>query len=647
MAKSLSPSPFSLTGLLVGTFFALLVGLGAPYALFVLQGSFMAKTPASLIALFLFFLLLFFVNTLLGMMRRYFALTKADLVIIYIMMLMAATVPTQAFVGTLIPVIAGLYYYATPENRWEDIFFPYVSPWLAPQDFELVKDLFEGIPASKAIPWGVWATILGYWYVFFLALSFLMICMSTILHRQWSQHERLAYPMVQLPLQMIETGESPLERLRPFFKNGVMWLGFFVPFTLFSLTGLHHYFSFVPPVSIGLGTFWFFRDTIWIETWLSYAWVGFSYLVSLEISFSIWFFFLLAKVQEGTFNIFGISSNEQLSFYSYSQTADLTHQSMGACLVFVFYGLWIARRHLREVVTKAWNPAAGIDDSDELLSYRTAVFGLLGSVLFVALWLWHTGIPLVVLPMFMGVCLVFYIMVTRVVAAAGVVTVRAPMAAAFFVISGVGTSLIGTKGLVALTFTYIWQGEMRLFPMLACANSLKLAEIIPGSKKRLFWGMIIALICGLAGATWVILGLSYQYGGINLGFFMTAQSVRVFEDMARPLQNPSLMNLRGWVFTGVGGLIEGLLMFAHHRFFWWPLHPLGFVIGVGWLTGQIWFSVLVAWLLKLIVLQYGGSKLYNQTKPFFLGMILGEATVAGTWLVIDWIAGETGNFLTF
>jgi len=235
-------------------------------------------------------------------------------------------------------------------------------------------------------------------------------------------------------------------------------------------------------------------------------------------------------------------------------------------------------------------------------------------------------------------------MVTRVVAAAGVVGARPPMVAAFFLISGIGTSAIGAQGLVALSFTYVWQAEMRLFPMIAIANSLKLAEAIRGSKTRLFWGMMIALVCSLVGATIVILVLAYEHGGINLDqYFMIGQGTRVFTDMSRPLLNPSAPDMRGWLFTGFGAAIEGLLMLAQHRLHWWPLHPLGFVICVGWMTGQIWFSVFVAWLLKLSILKYGGAGLYYKLKPLFLGLILGEATVAGTWLVIDWLTGMRGQ----
>ena len=637
-------SAFSWKGLLVGALLSLFIGIAAPYGAIVLRGSWWGFNSSSPGAICSFFVLTFGVNVLVGLIGRQHSLKKADLVMVYAMLLMAVSV-SIAFVGYLIPHISGVYYYATAENNWSGIFFPHIPKWLAPQDFEAVKDLYEGLPPGAGMPWEAWLKPLACWYGFYLVLSFTMICMGVVLRRQWSHHERLAYPMTQLPIGMIEGMDGPLTRIPPFFKNRMMWLGFLLPFSLLSLSGMNHYIPEVPDVPFFLGDIRL-SDLVRLEFAFSCAWVGFSYLVHLNVTFSIWFFYLLGKFQDGLFHTLGVSSSEQLSLYSYAQSADLTHQQMGACLIFVLYGLWIARPHLRRVWDKVWR-SDGIDDSDEALPYRFAVLGFSGGLLLAGVWLWASGIPLIVLPVFLGVCLVFYIMVTRVVATAGLATARAPMVSSFFVISGMGTSLIGTKGLVALTFTYVWQADMRVFPMVACANALKLAETVPGPKGRLFWGMLAAVVCGMAGATWIILSTAYAEGGINLhSFFMSHLPQRTFVDMARPILNPTGPDARGWLFTGIGAAFEGFLMLAQKRFHWWPLHPLGPVVGIGWLTGQIWFSVFTAWLVKLVIVKYGGPRLFDRAKPFFLGLILGEAVVSGTWLLIDFLMGESGNHIT-
>ena len=59
----------------------------------------------------------------------------------------------------------------------------------------------------------------------------------------------------------------------------------------------------------------------------------------------------------------------------------------------------------------------------------------------------------------------------------------------------------------------------------------------------------------------------------------------------------------------------------------------------------MWFSVFVAWLIKSTVLKYGGLTLLNRLKPFFLGLVLGEAVAAGSWILIDYVIGMQNNYL--
>ena len=176
-------------------------------------------------------------------------------------------------------------------------------------------------------------------------------------------------------------------------------------------------------------------------------------------------------------------------------------------------------------------------------------------------------------------------------------------------ISGFGTSALGAKGLVALDFTFIWQGESRTSPMVACAHGIKLAESIRGSKTRLFWGMMIALGFSFIGAAFMTLYVCHTYGAVNLSHINWAGG-HGWPGMARLMVETPDANMRGWLFKVIGGLGSGFLSWAQHRWFWWPLHPLGFAISVGWLAGHIWFTALLAWLIKLTIMHFGGVRLY-------------------------------------
>ena len=377
-----------------------------------------------------------------------------------------------------------------------------------------------------------------------------------------------------------------------------------------------------------------------------FAYIGFFYLVDLPISFSIWFFYLLCKFQDGIFKILGVASTEKLSTYEYSQSADLTHQMTGAVVVFVLYGLWIARGHLLAAFRKAWDPSEGTDDSEELLRYRTAVVGFLVSLIFCGVWLWRSGVPPLVVPPLLIVSLIFFALVARVVTTSGVATARSPIVPAFFIISGLGTSILGAKGLVALNFTFIWQGEGQMSSMVAASNGLKLAEKIKGSTRLLFIGMMLALVCTFFASAYMTLNLAYSYGAINLNL-LNWVGAHGWPHLGGKIAEMPEANMRGWLFRVIGAVVEGFLVFAQHRWHWWSLHPLGFTIAVGWLTSKIWFSAMLSWLIKLTILFFWGPRMFQIMKPFFLGLIMGEIAVGGIWGTIYPFLIETGRWLTF
>ena len=146
---------------------------------------------------------------------------------------------------------------------------------------------------------------------------------------------------------------------------------------------------------------------------------------------------------------------------------------------------------------------------------------------------------------------------------------------------------------------------------------------------------------------WVFVEESYTHGSVNLHPYFAGFGKRSYTALVPVLSDMKGPDMRGWGFTAIGAAVESFLIYAQHHFHWWRIHPIGFIIGTGWLTGQMWFSVFLAWLSKLIIMKYGGMTRFLAAKPFFIGLILGEATTAGVWLIIDYMSGGGGNVLSY
>ncbi|MFP6590690.1 MAG: DUF6785 family protein, partial [Candidatus Latescibacterota bacterium] len=391
----------SARALLTGLAGALILALGSTWNDMMIKGSGLATWNWTPGAICVFFVLVFIVNTMVGLLRRSWALTRAELAVAYVLILVANTLTGRGFSSQILPVITGSTYYATPENDWGNIVQPVLPVWPLPQGRDALWLFYEGSPGG-AIPWNAWAGPLAWWGIFALALFLTMTCIMVILRKQWVEHERLAYPMVQLPLAMIDdgSGDGQSAAMKPLFRNWMLWAGFSIPFAMGSLNALHNYFQVVPTIVTYLPSIPILRGMAAIQLRISASMVGFSYFVPPGIAAGLCFFYLVTTVQRGMWGFMGWGSKEDaMGAYSQYTEPDIIHQAMGAMIVLVIGTLWIGRAHLMTVLRKAFTGDPAIDDSDEILSYRMAVSGAATGLSVMAVWLWRTGLapPLVVL----------------------------------------------------------------------------------------------------------------------------------------------------------------------------------------------------------------------------------------------------------
>ena len=248
-----------------------------------------------------------------------------------VMMTVAAAIPTKGVVGMLLPIITGTFYYSAPENKWAEEIHPLLPRWILVDDIQAVKSFYEG---GESIPWEHWLSPLAAWLAFYAAFYLTLICLSTILRRQWVEHERLAYPLVQAPLAMIGQEEDG-SLLKPFFRNWIMWIGFAIPFFCNTLIALHHYFPEIATPSLGV-TVQPFDGGKLLRLSINFLILGLGYFINLGIGFSLWFFYLASYLQDAIFGYMGVYGNADLGHWSYPIRG---HQMMGAMTILLVAGV--------------------------------------------------------------------------------------------------------------------------------------------------------------------------------------------------------------------------------------------------------------------------------------------------------------------
>jgi hypothetical protein len=207
-----------------------------------------------------------------------------------------------------------------------------------------------------------------------------------------------------------------------------------------------------------------------------------------------------------------------------------------------------------------------------------------------------------------------------------------------------GGPAVGVGGLVSLALSYVWAADLRAFVMAPVANGLKVINGVRRKKGRLIWAIFLAIVITFVLSQGLIIYQAYRIGGINASPWFFQEGPQVPYRYINTVRNQywSGPDPTGWFLAAIGtGLMLALLL-ARRRFAWWPLHPIGLVVLGTWIMVQLWFSFFLAWLIKLILIRYGGPHLYAKAVPFFLGMILGQFSACAVWAVIFYLTSVPG-----
>jgi hypothetical protein len=236
---------------------------------------------------------------------------------------------------------------------------------------------------------------------------------------------------------------------------------------------------------------------------------------------------------------------------------------------------------------------------------------------------------------------------TRAVTQGGVAYGRPPVAPMFITIDTLGTNFLGASGLTGLGLQNSWSADTRTFVMASAANGSKIAFERKIKGRKVATAIWVAILVTLF-ATYVSgLHLAYHYGGLNTASWHYKGLPQLWGGAIQDKMNfPAGPQKAILLFDVLGAVLMSVFIFMQNRFLWWPIHPLGLMIGSTSPSQWVWFSIFLGWLLKISILHLGGINTYRKILPLFLGLILGGFLAAGFWIGIDFFTGITGNIFT-
>ena len=631
----------TLRALLIGLICAAAECLVAPYNDYVIRNVFLAGGHFPVGPFFILLILVLGVNTILKQTSPRRALSSQELVTVWCIMIAAAGIPSTGMMRYALGPLVAYRYYATPENDWAALFHHYIPEWRVVRDDYAIRTFYEGL-FGDPIPWGAWLVPLAAWTCYVLVVYFVVMCLSVLLRKQWVEIERCTFPLVQLPVEM--SGQSS-GLVSSFFRNGGLWVGFALPIFVHTLNGLH---AFFPSVTELPTRFWmdpYLVGRPWsalrpLQITLFWSRVGFSYLLSLEVSFSLWFFFWFFKLQclLGSLLGFQITKGPGVQWTAYSFSAA---QEVGACFTFVLITLWRARSHIQVMLTSALRvKPTGAEESQEAMPYGVTILGLVVGIPLLAFLNHLMGMSLGFALLFVLVVLAIYIALTWQVIHAGIPFVNPSFSAHNILFTTLGTSRINPSTLTSLFMHPVsLTRDLREIMMPNVLNGLKAADEVRMKRRGLLMAMGAAMVVGLIVSYYSTLRVSYQHGAPYTGWggdIYWLGSILVGSQTGTDWTNTGFMIFGATFMAG--------LMWMRRLFVWWPLHPIGFTMWSGWGTFKLWFSIFLGWLVKYSLVRFGGLRAYRAARPIFLGMVLGEMTAAGIWAIIGMILGESTGY---
>jgi len=494
----------------------------------------------------------------------------------------------------------------------------------------------------REIPWRAWFRPLAFWIPLVFALSVAMLGLAVVVHRQWSRHELLPYPISRFAHSLLPGHEGCVLHQR----------GFLIAAGIVFAIHMNNYAyawwpKYLVPVQLRMN-FWAFTELFpqilhgdgpsLFRPRIMFAVIGIAYFFASDVSLSLAIFPYFMCYLMGVLTGYGLQVTRGFSLYHNTKVFLYTGGYVGVFLMSLYTGRFFYWNLLRQSL---WLP--GRERAEPWLAWSMRMF-LGGSACFWLL-LCQVGLDWLVALFYTVLAIIVFTVISRAVAEAGgfyVGTWILPDAVlwGFLGAQAVGPTTLATMGLVSAV---VLAGP-GWATMPFAVQALKMADLGNVSIPRMArWSTLVLLACILlalastiywqydrgatASAGWAQYmarlpfdqALRMKRELVARGQLAEAEQVSGLGRLAAATPNRTFVTA---FLLGAGLCI--LVSFLRLRFAWWPLHPMIFVFFCSHQIQYISFSLLLGWMVKHAITKYGGDKVYQKAKPIMVGLIAGE-----------------------
>jgi hypothetical protein len=649
-----------------------------PYNDYALNNTFLVGNNLPIGVVMLSFLFVLLVNAPLHRWWPKHALTAGELSVALSMTLVSCTMPSSGLMRYLPASLVSPFYHALYNRPFLDLLEQMHLPrWIFPHFRGAGPQQWMSDPIvigyvgrwteDGPYPLLAWVGPILTWGVFLFAMYGALMCIVSIVRRQWFENERLAFPLAQIHLALIEQ-PSPGKALNHTLRSRIFWIGFGIVFFLHAWNGLARYFpKHYPLIPVYYDVLyhimsnppWSYVSNDFKGAAVFFTAVGVTYFLSNSIAFSLWFFFI---AMQGWRMIVGSATGDPDNY----GVAGSIDQHFGGITAFAFSILWIGRKHWLMVLRQAWRGHRKGEPQGRLASYRASFWLLIGCLLVMVGWLCLAGCTLLGAINMVVLLMVLMVVITRIIAESGLMhgQLQVPINYPWQLAATYGMPLISpVKTFYFASLLQAVHFDFREPAPVYMSHAIKIMDQTvfggrdsetdtPASRstgRKLIASLMLALLLGYIVSFTSMLIVEYRYAwtldtpGHTVNEWATNDVTSRLADStvqySKGNYHPTSSPAGNFAF---GFALVTALSAARLRFAWWPLHPIGYLMLYTYPGTHLWLSILIGWLAKNLILRFGGTKMYTAAKPFFLGLIVGESAAAGFWLMVGIVLNLLG-----